>query len=320
MAVGKKRSRQLRLFDEEKIKLVNSETLRLWKKYQQYMSIKELSEKTIYNYNTDLRQWFIYILDYQFNGSVLTLEEDDILEFISFCKDNGNNTERIKRRLSTISAFYKYLKKKKNLQGDSPTEYIDRHKKGLPVVIQTYLTEEQLELIREKLNELGDVQLITYVELSLSTMARVNAISHLRWEQIDFENRVIEDVLEKEQRYVTLYFSEKVKNLLLQLKEYRETNNINDYGWLWYTPYVNEEKCVSNSTLASWTKRVSDMVDIPLHCHTWRKSASNLLKKKGMPLEDISTLLNHLDTSTTKKHYINSQDSNISALKDKYNI
>ena len=74
------------------------------------MSIKELSEKTIYNYNTDLRQWFIYILDYQFNGSVLTLEEDDILEFISFCKDNGNNTERIKRRLSTISAFYKYLK------------------------------------------------------------------------------------------------------------------------------------------------------------------------------------------------------------------
>lgn len=320
MAVGKKRSRQLRLFDEEKIKLVNSETLRLWKKYQQYMSIKELSEKTIYNYNTDLRQWFIYILDYQFNGSVLTLEEDDILEFISFCKDNGNNTERIKRRLSTISAFYKYLKKKKILQGDSPTEYIDRPKKGLPVVIQTYLTEEQLELIREKLNELGDVQLITYVELSLSTMARVNAISHLRWEQIDFENRVFEDVLEKEQRYVTLYFSEKVKDLLLQLKEYRETNNINDYGWLWYTPYVNEKKCVSNSTLASWTKRVSDMVDIPLHCHTWRKSASNLLKKKGMHLEDISTLLNHLDTSTTKKHYINSQDSNISALKDKYNI
>lgn len=320
MAVGKKRSRQLRLFDEEKIKLVNSETLRLWKKYQQYMSIKELSEKTIYNYNTDLRQWFIYILDYQFNESVLMLEEDDILEFISFCKDNGNNTERIKRRLSTISAFYKYLKKKKILQGDSPTEYIDRPKKGLPVVIQTYLTEEQLELIREKLNEVGDVQLITYVELSLSTMARVNAISHLRWEQIDFENRVIEDVLEKEQRYVTLYFSEKVKDLLLQLKEYRETNNINDYGWLWYTPYVNEEKCVSNSTLASWTKRVSDMVDIPLHCHTWRKSASNLLKKKGMPLEDISTLLNHLDTSTTKKHYINSQDSNISALKDKYNI
>ena len=284
------------------------------------MSIKELSEKTIYNYNTDLRQWFIYILDYQFNESVLMLEEDDILEFISFCKDKGNNTERIKRRLSTISAFYKYLKKKRILQSDSPTEYIDRPKKGLPVVIQTYLTEEQLELIREKLNELGDVQLITYVELSLSTMARVNAISHLRWEQIDFENRVIEDVLEKEQRYVTLYFSEKVRDLLLRLKEYREINNVNDHGWLWYTPYVNEEKCVSNSTLASWTKRVSDMVDIPLHCHTWRKSASNLLKKKGMPLEDISTLLNHLDTSTTKKHYINSQDSNISALKDKFNI
>ena len=322
MAVGKKRSRQLRLFDEEKIKLVNSETLRLWKKYQQYMSIKELSEKTIYNYNTDLRQWFIYILDYQFNGSVLTLEEDDILEFISFCKDNGNNTERIKRRLSTISAFYKYLKKKKILQGDSPTEYIDRPKKGLPVVIQTYLTEEQLELIREKLNELGDVQLITYVELSLSTMARVNAISHLRWEQIDFENRVIEDVLEKEQRYVTLYFSEKVKDLLLQLKEYRETNNINDYGWLFYTPFVTEKKCILSGTLNEWCKKIGLMIGHPtLHPHDFRHSFATLLKNcAGLSLEDVSMLLNHSGVDVTRKFYIKEDTSKVRKLKDNFVI
>ena len=47
-------------------------------------------------------------------------------------------------------------------------------------------------------------------------MARVNAIAHLRWEQIDLENRQCNDVLEKEQRYVTLYFSEKVKRLILR--------------------------------------------------------------------------------------------------------
>jgi site-specific recombinase XerD len=38
---------------------------------------------------------------------------DDIEEFIFFCKKGGNNTERIKRRFSVISAFYKYLRKKK---------------------------------------------------------------------------------------------------------------------------------------------------------------------------------------------------------------
>lgn len=319
MAVGKKRSKQVKLYDKEKLKLVNPETLKYWKKYQQYMSVRELSEKTIYNYNSDLIGWFIFIYDQQFNQSVLSLEEDDILEFITFAKNEGNNTERIKRRLSSISAFYKFLKRKKILDSDNPVEYIDRPKKGLPVVEQVYLSEEQLAQIRQHLKN-EDIQLRTYVELSLSTMARVNAVSHIRWEQIDFKNRMIVDVLEKEQRFVTLYFSEQVKELLLSLKKFRKENKINDYGWLWFTPYVSEDKCVSNGTLSSWTKKVGEMIGISLHCHSWRKAGANLLKKKGMPLEDIATLLHHLSSDTTMRHYIDSQDSGISLIKDKFEI
>lgn len=320
MAVGKKRSKQVRLYDQDKIKLINSDTQKYWKKYQQYMSIKELSEKTIYNYNSDLSQWFIFILDNQFNQSVIDLDEDDILEFITFAKEQGNNTERIKRRLSTISAFYRFLKRKKIFFGDSPTEYIDRPKKGLPVVEQVFLSQEQINKIRLQLKLNKDLQLETYFELSLSTMARVNAVAHLRWEQIDFEKRQCNDVLEKEQRYVTLYFSERVKKLLLDLKKQREENNINDYGWVWRTPYTDENDCVSNGTLSSWSKKIGDMIGVPCHCHTWRKSGSNLLKKMGMPLEDIATLLNHLDPSTTKKHYIDNQNSQVAALKDQFKI
>lgn len=319
MAVGKKRSKQVRLHDKEKLKMINPETLKCWKKYQQYMSVKELSEKTIYNYNSDLTQWFIFILDEQYNQSVLDLDEDDILEFITFAKNQGNNTERIKRRLSSISAFYKFLKRKKILTSDNPTEYIERPKRGLPVVEQVYLNEEQLSQIRKCL-ENEDIQLKTYVELSLSTMARVNAISHIKWNQIDFDKRTIKDVLEKEQRYVTLYFSEQVKNLLIKLKEYRVENKINDYGWLWHTPYIDEDNCVSNGTLATWTKKVGNMIGVSLHSHSWRKSSANLLKKKGMPLEDIATLLHHLSSETTMRHYIDSQDNGIADIKDRYNI
>lgn len=320
MAIGKKRSKQVRLYDEEKLKLINEETLKCWKKYQQYMSVRELSEKTIYNYNNDLIGWFIFVLDEQFNQSILNLDEDDILEFITFAKNSGNNTERIKRRLSSISAFYKFLKRKKILVGDNPVEYIERPKKGLPVVEQTFLTQEQVDLMREKLKELGDIQLETYAELSLSTMARVNAVAHLRWEQIDLEKRTFRDVLEKEQRYVTLYFSERVKKLLIKLRNYREENNIDDYGWIWNTPYTDGENCVSNGTLATWAKKVGNMIGVPLHTHSFRKSGSNLLKKKGMPLEDIATLLHHLSSETTMRHYIDSQDSGIDKIKDRFEI
>ena len=37
MAVGKKRSKPVKLYDQEKIKLINQDTQKYWKKYQQYM-------------------------------------------------------------------------------------------------------------------------------------------------------------------------------------------------------------------------------------------------------------------------------------------
>jgi len=52
-------------------------------------------------------------------------------------------------------------------------------KNKLPVVVQTYSTKEQVEQMREWLQKNGDLQLMTYAEFSLTTMARVNAISNI---------------------------------------------------------------------------------------------------------------------------------------------
>lgn len=48
--------------------------------------------------------------------------------------------------------------------------------------------------------ENGDLQLLVYAFMSLTTMARVNAIAHLRWDQINFDERICENVLEKEEK------------------------------------------------------------------------------------------------------------------------
>ena len=92
--------------------------------------------------------------------------------------------------ISRFSAFYKFLRKKKLIQ-ENPTEFLDRPKKGLPVTVQTFLTPEQVALMREKLIECGKLQLRTYALFSLSTMARVNAIASIKWEQIDFDERIV---------------------------------------------------------------------------------------------------------------------------------
>ena len=196
-----KRSKRINLADKNKEQHINPETLKFFQKYQIDMSIRDLSEKTIRGYNSDLMQWFIYMYNNQFNLSVLEAKEEDLEEYYFWRKQQGNNVNRQKRVMSSISAFYKFLRKKK-LITESPMEFIDRPKQGQPVVVQTYLKKEEVQFMREKLSEYGDVQLQVYAFLSLTTMARVNAIAHLKWDQINMEERICSDVLEKEGKIV----------------------------------------------------------------------------------------------------------------------
>ena len=312
------RSKRINLYDAEKLKNINPETLKLFQKYQIDMSIRDLSPNTIYGYITDLQQWFIYMHDNQFNLSVLDCTDDDLNEYFYFRKQEGNNVNRQRRVMSSISAFYKFLRKKKLIK-ESPTEFLERPKQGQPIVKQTFLTVEQVNELREKLTEYGDIQLQAYIFFGLSTMARVNAIAHLKWEQVDLDERTCTDVLEKEGKVVDLYFSPEVAELLRKMKQEREEKGINDYGWVWYTPYITEEECINNGTLNDWCKKAGNMIGVPtLHDHDLRHSGSNILKELGMDVQDIAELLHHESTETTVKHYLSKNKKKIKENKDNF--
>lgn len=313
------KSKRINLYDPVKIKKVNSETLDIMKRYKVDMCMRNLSPATIEAYESDLKAWFIYVLDNQGNKSVRNLTDDDITEFLYLCKCEGNNSERIRRRLSSIGAFYKFMRKKK-LIVENPTEFIDRPKHGVHITMQTFLTPEQVALMRERLISAEDLQLRTYAMLSLSTMGRVSAIARIKWDQIDLEAKVIKGVLEKEGKIVDLFFSDEVKYLLVQLKLQREAKNRNDYGWV-FSSGRNKEKPISKSALCMWCKRIGNMIGVPtLHPHDFRHSGATLLKNAGMALEDVSVLLSHGSTDVTKKYYIKEDTGRISNIKRLYNI
>lgn len=314
------RSKRIQFHDADKVSRINPENLKLLQKYSIDMSLRDLSPKTIYAYHNDLEHWLIYILDNQFNQKVTELTDDDITEFLYYCKQQGNNVERMKRRMASISAFYKFLRKKRLIL-ENPMEFMDRPKKGLPITVQTFLTKEQVELMEQKLTDNGNLQLITYALFSLSTMARVNAIANIRWDQIDFDERIVKDVLEKEGKIVDLFFSEKVKRLLLALKIDRSNRHINDFGWVFFSGRNTAEQPISVGTLNEWCKTIGKMIGVEtLHPHDFRHSGATLLKNAGMQLEDVSALLNHAGTDVTKKFYIKEDRSRISKLKDQFDI
>lgn len=72
------RSKPLKLWDAEKFKNVNPVSLKYWDRYETDMGIRDLSPSTVYNYESDFKQWMIYVLDNQGNAPVTELEEEDM--------------------------------------------------------------------------------------------------------------------------------------------------------------------------------------------------------------------------------------------------
>lgn len=313
------RSKRIELHVSEKINLVNPENIQLLNKYMVDLALRERAETTQYAYLTSLKQWFVYIMEYQDNRSVLDMIDDDITQFLFWCKSQGNNAARMRLRTSAISAFYKFLRKKKYL-ATNPTEFIEAPRKTTPIITQTFLTSEQVALMREKLIECGDLQLRLYAMLSLSTMARVNAIASLKWTQVDWQECAIRDVVEKEGKIVDIFFNDEVKQLLVKLKEQRAEKNQNDHGWLFYTGRLTDNHHICKTTLGEWCKRIGRMINVPsLHPHDFRHSGATMLRRAGMDIEDVSALLNHENTSTTIKYYIKQDTERINAIKSRFN-
>lgn len=287
------------LFDKEYEKTANVENLKYLKRYKIDMELRELSKSSIYNYERDLLNWFAYLNENQFDLSILEATEDDIEEFIYFCKTKGNNASRLGRRISSISAFYQFMRRKKFVRED-PTEFIARPKKGLPVVKKVFLTKEQVGLAREFLKSENNTQLTTYFELSLATMARVTAISSIKWSQINYDGMFIEGVLEKEGYIVNLFFDEEECILLKVLERERKEKNI-DCDFIFISNQKGAYSGVDSSTLGDWAKKIGKAIGEPeLSPHDLRRSGATLRSEIGMPLEQISSLLNHKGTDVTR--------------------
>ena len=323
------RSKRINVYDAEKIKLINPETLSLFRKYEIDLSLRELSENTLNAYRSDLYQWWLYVYDYQGNKSVKDINEDDLTEFFFYCKQQGNNSRRMRRRMSSVSAFFIFLKKKK-LIPDNPMEYVDRPAKDTDIAVQTYLTEEQVADMKQKLIDAVNssstllkkhyyMTIRAYALFSLSTMARVNAVGSVRWEQIDYESRTVKDVREKEGYIVDLYFSKEVSAVLQELRKFRDENNIDDNGYLFVSHDSGDR--ATNGTLSDWCKVVGNMIDVPtLHPHDFRHSAATILRNNGMALEDVSKLLGHKGTDVTIRHYLKPDTRKLQSAMDRFEI
>jgi integrase/recombinase XerC len=326
----------VRYVTKEKLDKVCQENKNHIRKYFNFKNMN-LSDASKKSYESDFNQWLIYINEQYNDGNLqhediikILNEEDGIEEmvdliedFIAFCVTFlGNNERRIQRRMSSISSFFLYLRKKRKIR-ENPLDFLERPQLSpseKPQITQTFLTKEQIADIRKGLKKLNDLQLELYFELAICTMARVNAISNIRIDQINFKEKIIERVIEKEGYEVTLFLNEKTIALIKKWLAYRKKEKIeNDY--LFITRYGGKWKQISKSTLQSkWIKKIGKIIKINLHSHDLRHSASSILYNDGMPLEVVQRLLNHKSPQVTQQYYIREDLQKMKKIKDGFEI
>lgn len=247
---------------KEILNRVNPENVELAQSYLKFVNISNYERTTVSN----KIQLLLHFLDYihqNLNDKLVTeitvAEMEDYLLYLGRC---GLQAYTISTKMQGLSVFYKYLINQGKTMFN-PIYYIPKPHKLKTEDNRHFLTNEQIEILKEKLEENGDRTLQVYAFFSLSTGARVTAVSSIRWEQIDFEKRMVYKVKEKFSNYCTLIFSDYVKDLLLKLRAEREVNKINDGGWVFPSPtkfYKGncvEIRHIGSGTLGSWAHVVS---------------------------------------------------------------
>lgn len=315
---------------QEKLESVNPKNKKIIDKYFSFKNMN-LSDDTKKSYMSDFNQWLVYIMENYSNQYILDIIDEDIEnmvdlleDFVAFCTSIlGNNERRIQRRMSSISSFFLYLRKKRKIK-ENPMEFIERPslKAGeKPQILQTFLTIKQVEEIRNKLAELGDIQFEMYFEIALTTMARVKALNSIKIEQINFEEGIIENVVEKEGYLVDLFPSERGMKLIKKWLEYRKENDI-ESEYLFITKRNNQWEQITKGTMQmGWVKKIGNLINVPnLHNHDFRHSYSTILYNSGMKLEDVQDLLHHMSPDVTLKHYIKKDIDKIKDNKKKFEI
>ncbi|MFW5676508.1 MAG: tyrosine-type recombinase/integrase, partial [Acetivibrio ethanolgignens] len=206
--------KEVTLRRKEILNKVNPENVELAQSYLKYINISNFEKSTVSSKIQLLLHFLNYIHENLDDKLVTDITVSDMEDYLLYLGKCGLQPNSISTKMNGLSVFYKYLINK-GVTMFNPIYYIPKPHKMKTEDNRHFLTREQIEILRDKLEENGDRTLQVYAFFSLSTAARVTAVSSVRWEQIDFEKRMVYKVKEKFSNYCTLIFSDYVRDLLL---------------------------------------------------------------------------------------------------------
>jgi len=172
---------------------------------------------------------------------------------------------------------------------------------------ERYLTKDEIKILLEEVKD--DQQVYLFILLSLTTGARVGALTKLTARDIDFHNKTISILDEKNNETYTAFLQNN-KNLIKLLKERAATREIDtpilqNNNAILYEQIKDKVSKILNKLFNAGIKNPKQRVVI----HTLRHTFASHLAINGTPIFTIQKLLNHKDINMTLRYAKLSPDS-----------
>lgn len=264
--------------------------------------IEGRSEKTLAYYKNTIEKMLESV-----GKGVSQIRTDDLREYLSkYQEEHSSGKVTIDNIRRILSSFFGWLEDEDYIV-KSPVRRIHKVKAG-KVIKDTY-TDEDLEEMRDKCDEIRDTAII---DMLASTGMRIGEMVLLNRQDIDFAERECV-VLGKGDKERIVYFDARAK---LHLKQYLDSR-VDDNDAL----FVSFKAPYQRMTIGGIESRLrglgSKLGIEKVYPHKFRRTLATMAIDKGMPIEQLQHLLGHQRIDTTLQYAMVKQ-SNVKNAHRKY--
>ncbi len=263
------------------------------KKYLEYLKFnKNYSDYTILNYKNDIEEYLDFLKREYL--SIETIKYSDIRFLLDYYNKNNLKNITIRRKISSIKGFYKFLGLKNN-KIDNPFDYVTLPKKEKK--LPQYLNyNEMIDIFNviDITNFLG-LRNRLIMELLYATGVRVSELVNIKLGDISINNKTI-NVTGKGNKMRVVFFGDVAKKYLERYIDESTDKRKDDYLII----NNNGNRITTRGIRVIIDKVIKDTSIIKkVHPHTLRHTFATQLLNNGCDLLTVQELLGHSSISTT---------------------
>lgn len=265
-------------------------------------NLEGCSAKTIKYYRGTINKMLETI-----NKSAVAITTDDLRKYLSdYQKINDCSKANLDNIRRILSSFFMWLENENHIL-KSPVRRI--HKIRTTKQVKETIADESMEIMRDNVTHPRDLAII---DMLASTGIRVGELCKLNRNDIDFEHQECV-VLGKGDKERIVYFDARAK---VHLQNY--LNDRDDENPALFVSLLKPYNRLEVAGVEMRLRKLGRRLDIDnIHPHKFRRTLATKAIDKGMPIEQLQTLLGHSQINTTMEYAIVNQ-ANVKTSHKKY--